>query len=112
MRAKHLVIAALLCAATSYYEGDGHPQEDRVAAKGEECRAKLGHALGTTWADCVISSLLKEQAAALRAGSDEYFPLVRHTYEPLAPSHTREPDEPADARRNSDLLKNLLRNFT
>lgn len=94
-----------------YFSGEEHPQQQRVDAASEACRAKLGHSNGIPWTDCVIQRLLDEQEAAREEGRADYFPLHRHTYEPLAADRSSNAADPK-VRVDSELLKNLMRNFS
>jgi hypothetical protein len=97
----------------AYYSGDGHPEEHRVAEAGEVCRARLGHAVGSEWMKCTIGELVRLQERAQAAGVSDYFPVVPHLMEPLrADPAARKERGHAEGARTSELLKNLLRNYS
>lgn len=108
MRAAALL--TLMCGAAAYFAGSNHPQQDRVAVIGENCREKLGHALEKEWMGCVVDGLLDEQEAARKAGRRDYFPVAEHTFEPW--SAVRGDQSSSEGLQTSELLKDLLRNFS
>ena len=71
----------------------------------EVCRAKLGSTLGEAWLGCVVDMLLERQKNGQADGTD-FFPVVEHH---LSPFH---PKSGGEYGGTSDLLKNLLRNFS
>eukprot|EP00964_Phaeocystis_antarctica_P100000 scaffold65733_cov60-Phaeocystis_antarctica.AAC.4 len=89
--------------------GFSHPQERKVAEASTRCYESLGHGLGPPWMQCVVDTLLVQQAAALSENRDDYFPVVNHSYTPFAAQHQFH-NEPGYVQH--DLLKNLLRNAT
>lgn len=95
---------------SSYVQpGLSHPHEQQVADAGARCHESLGHGLGPPWMQCVVDTLLVQQAAALSENRHDYFPVVNHSYAPF----TAQPqfrNEPGYVQH--DLLKNLLRNAT
>lgn len=90
-------------------EGLSHPYERKVAEASARCHESLGHGLGPPWMQCVVDTLLVQQAAALSENRHDYFPVVNHSYAPFAAlrSAARDP-----GYTQHDLLKNLLRNAT
>lgn len=89
--------------------GFSHPHERKVAEASARCHESLGHGLGPPWMQCVVDTLLVQQAAALSENRDDYFPVVNHSYTPFAAQHEFH-NEPGYVQH--DLLKNLLRNAT
>ena len=89
--------------------GFSHPHEGKVAEASARCRESLGHGLGPRWMQCVVDTLLVQQAAALSENRHDYFPVVNHSYTPFAAQHEFH-NEPGYVQH--DLLKNLLRNAT
>ena len=89
--------------------GLSHPHEGKVAEASARCHASLGHGLGAPWMQCVVDTLLAQQAAALSEQRDDYFPVVNHSYAPFAALRQFHA-EPGYTQH--DLLKNLLRNAT
>lgn len=95
--------------SSGYYSGDEHPEEAKVTAACELCSAQLGHALNTSWTGCVVDELLLQQNEAKKAGRSDFFPVVPHKLDPFA---TRDRAGAGDGVRTSELLKNLLRNYS
>ena len=100
-----LWLPQLVC---SYFTGD-HPQQHRVTEASDACYASLGHATGSAFMSCVVDELLKMQKASKKNGTSDYFPVVRHTFDPWAVA----PDQrQRSGAGQSELLKDLLRNYT
>ena len=79
---------------SSYVQpGLSHPHEQKVADAGARCHESLGHGLGPPWMQCVVDTLLVQQAAALSENRHDYFPVVNHSYAPFTaqPQFRNEP---------------------
>ncbi len=98
----------LLVSSFAYYTGGGHPQDHRVTAACEACALNLNSTLGAKWMGCVVDQLLAEQAEAQSVSSDQYFPIVPHVLDPFEP----EQNSRGEGRGTSELLRNLLRNYS
>ena len=110
---QHAAAVILFASASGYFEGGEHPQEHRVSAAADRCVAIAGgNTVGTPWTGCVVEELLEEQAAAERAGSDDYFPIVPHQLDPFGPDRSSSVRSSHPGRAQSELLKNLLRNYS
>lgn len=104
-----LTVAACL----AYYSGSGHEHEGRVTAACDTCATRLKHTLNSTWTGCVMEQLLEEQAAAQRVQSSEYFPTAPHILDPFGPdSQASRSWKSSERITTSELLKNLLRNYS
>ena len=109
MRHEPMTLLLLPALAASYVQLGQHPQEHRVTMASEACRAQLGHALGGAFMACVVDELIAAQLAAQANGTNEYFPVVRHSVDPWAPAPGQRGERGAE---QSDLLKDLLRNYS
>ena len=102
------MLLIIFVTSLAYYAGDGHPQAHRVTKACERCALNLNSTVGEKWHGCVVEQLLGEQAEARSADMDEYFPILPHVLDPLAP----EPGAHGAGHDTSELLKNLLRNYS
>lgn len=91
----------------SYTRFDEHQHQHFVTTANEACTARLGHAVGGDFMSCVVDELMAVQEAAKQQGSDEYFPVVRHSVDPWAPL-----EHGSNANQNSELLKDMMRNHS
>ena len=98
----------LLCtmAAVAGYFSGSHPEEHRVSIAAQSCLEQLGHALGPRWYGCVVDELKLQQQLALAEGRKDFFPVAPHTFDPW------QAERGNTFAPHSDLLKNLLRNFS
>ena len=100
------LLLLLLPLARPYSSVESHPYDYLVGTACDVCNEKLGHAIGGDFMSCVVDELLGYKRQSIANGTKEFFPIVPHNFDPW------EPLERARGWAQSDLLKDLMRNYS